>query len=84
MQTNKFKDFVIHQVLSNSRMITAVMLLLTAIFAYGIRYIFLDDNIMNFLPKDIESRLIWDEIKEDFGETDFMFVAIGNTLCNVH
>ena len=38
---------------------------------------------MNMLPKDIDSRRIWDEVIEDFKYTDFMFIAFGNSGGNI-
>jgi len=60
-----------------------VALLITAFIGSGVRFIYLDDNVMNMLPKDIDSRRIWDEVVEDFKYTDFLFVAFGNSGENI-
>ena len=38
---------------------------------------------MNMLPKDIESRRVWDEISDEFKYSDFLFVAFGRDGENV-
>ena len=57
--------------------------MVTAFIGSGVRFIYLDDNVMNMLPKDIDSRRIWDEIIEEFKYTDFLFVAFGNSDKNI-
>jgi len=43
----------------------------------------MDDNVMNMLPKDIESRRVWDKISDEFKYSDFIFVAFGRDGENV-
>ncbi|SVD96983.1 uncharacterized protein METZ01_LOCUS449837, partial [marine metagenome] len=71
------KNWVIHQALDHSKRTILLVLLITMIIGSGIRFIFVDDNVMNMLPKDIHSRLVWDEIVEEFKYSDFLFVAFG-------
>ena len=75
---NKLKRWALNQALEHSKRTVLLALLVTAIIGSGVRFIFLDDNIMNTLPKDIDSRRIWDEVIEEFKYTDFFFVAFGN------
>ena len=77
------KSWALHQALDHSKRTVFIALLLTAIIGSGVRYIFLDDNVMNMLPKDIESRRIWDEIVDEFKYSDFLFVAFGRDGENV-
>ena len=58
-------------------------LIITGIIGSGIRFIFVDDNVMNMLPRDIDSRRVWDEIVEEFKYSDFLFVAFGRDGENV-
>ena len=60
------KNWAIHQALDYSKRTIILTLIITGIIGSGIRFIFVDDNVMNMLPKDIESRRIWDEIIEEF------------------
>ncbi len=43
----------------------------------------LDDNVMNMLPENIDSRRVWDEIVDEFKYSDFLFVAFGRDDKNV-
>ena len=53
------------------------------IIGFGARFIFMDDNVMNMLPENIDSRRVWDEIVDEFKYSDFLFVAFGRTGENV-
>jgi len=75
---SKLKSWVLNQALEHSKRTVLLALLITTLIGSGVRFIFLDDNIMNMLPKDIDSRRIWDEVIEEFKYTDFFFVAFGN------
>ena len=79
----KLKSWTLNQALEHSKRTVILALLITAFIGSGVRFIFLDDNIMNMLPKDIDSRRIWDEVIEDFKYTDFMFIAFGNSGGNI-
>ena len=81
--TYKLKSWALNQALEHSKRTVLLALLITAFIGSGVRFIFLDDNIMNMLPKDIDSRRIWDEVIEDFKYTDFLFVAFGNSGENI-
>ena len=60
------KSWAIRQALDHSKRTIVLALIITAIIGLGIRFIFLDDNVMNMLPRDIDSRRVWDEIVEEF------------------
>jgi len=81
--TNKLKRWALNQALEHSKRTVLLTLLVTVIIGSGVRFIFIDDNVMNMLPKDIDSRRIWDEVIEDFKYTDFMFIAFGNSGGNI-
>ena len=49
------------------------------LFAYGLKWMIVDDNFMNMLPKDIESRRVWEEVETEFGSSEMMFIAFGNS-----
>ena len=75
---NKLKRWALNQALEHSKRTVLLTLLVTAIIGSGVRFVFLDDNVMNMLPRDIDSRRIWDEVIEEFKYTDFFIVAFGN------
>ena len=71
------KNWAIRQALDHSKRTILMAFIITAIIGSGVRFIFLDDNVMNMLPKDIDSRRVWDEIVDEFKYSDFLFVAFG-------
>ena len=81
--THKLKRWALNQALEHSKRTVLLTLFITVIIGSGVRFIFIDDNVMNMLPKDIDSRRIWDEVIEDFKYTDFMFIAFGNSGGNI-
>ena len=58
-------------------------LLFTTIIFFGIKYLKQDDNIINLLPEDIGSRIIFTEIQDEYGLTEYMYVAVGNKENNI-
>ena len=38
----------------------------------------MDDDMMKMLPKNLESRISWDEVQNEFGSTEIIFVAFGS------
>ena len=77
------KNWAIHQALDHSKRTILLALIITGIIGSGVRFIFVDDNVMNMLPKDIDSRRVWDEIVEEFKYSDFLFVAFGREGENI-
>jgi len=74
---NLIKNWAISQALEYSKRTILIAFITTVIVGYGIRFIILDDNIMNMLPKDMDSRRVWEEIVKEFKYSDFLFVAFG-------
>ena len=52
-------------------------LLATLIIGSGFRFFIVDDDIMKMLPKNLESRISWDAVQEEFGSTETIFIAFG-------
>ena len=73
------KSWLLHQVLTHPIRLIIVNLLFTMLFAYGLKWMIVDDNFMNMLPKDIESRRVWEEVETEFGSSEMMFIAFGNS-----
>ena len=76
-------NWIIRQTLEHSKRTILMTLVVTIIIGSGVRFIFLDDNVMNMLPKEIDSRRVWDEIVDEFKYSDFLFVAFGKKGENV-
>ncbi len=73
------KSWLSQQVLTHPKRLIIVNVLFTILFAYGLKWLVIDDNIMNMLPKDIESRRVWEEVEAEFGSSEIMFIAFGNS-----
>ena len=65
------------QALEHTRRTIFLSLILTAIMGSGLRWFVIEDDVMKILPKDIESRVAWDAVREEFGNTDMIYVAFG-------
>ncbi|GIS70718.1 MAG: hypothetical protein CM1200mP10_02950 [Candidatus Neomarinimicrobiota bacterium] len=33
--------------------------------------------MMKMIPKSVKTRVVWEEVKDEFGNTDLIFVAFG-------
>ena len=43
----------------------------------GIHFLVMDDDMMKMLPKNLDSRISWDKVQNEFGSTEIIFVAFG-------
>ena len=50
----------------------------------GIRFLVMDDDMMKMLPKNLESRISWDKVQNEFGSTEIIFVAFGSKDSSVY
>lgn len=71
------KDWFINQALNHSRRTIFLSLLMTAIMGSGLTWFTVEDDILKILPKNIESRIVWDSVREEFGNMDMIFIAFG-------
>ena len=55
-----------------------ISLIATIFLGSGIRFFIIDDDMMKILPKNLDSRISWDVIQEEFGSTEVIFIAFGN------
>jgi hypothetical protein len=46
--------------------------------ASGIQFFVIDDDVMKMLPKNLESRVSWDALQDEFGSTEMIFIAFGH------
>lgn len=57
---------------------TIILSLIATIFmGSGLRFFTVDDDMMKILPKNLESRIYWDAVQEEFGSTEVIFIAFG-------
>ena len=69
--------------LNNPISTICVSLFLTILISSGATYVTQDDNMINLLPEDIGSRQTFSEIQDDYGLTEYMYVAVGNKNKNI-
>jgi|TARA_Y100000310_G_scaffold135864_1_gene134745 hypothetical protein len=43
----------------------------------------IDDDLLKMMPEDLESRISWDNIQEEFGSTEVVFIAFGHEEENI-
>ena len=55
-----------------------VSIIVTALISVGVLWIKIDDDFVKMFPDDIKSKVIWDEIQEEFGSTEQLVVAFGD------
>lgn len=56
----------------------------TLILGSGLRFLVMDDDMMKMLPKDLESKISWDAVQDEFGSTEIIFVAFGHEESSVY
>lgn len=76
--TANIKNWTITQSLDHPKRTIAIFIILTLIFAFGLKWLVIEDDMMKILPKNLESVQTWESIKDEFGSTDMMFIAFGN------
>ena len=61
-------------------------LLMTLLLALGVKSLIVDDDFFKMFPKDMQSRIIWEDMTDEFGDSEFLFIAFGerhNDIYNV-
>ena len=71
------KKWAISQSLDHPKRTVLISILITLLFASGIKMFAIEDDMMKILPKSMESVQTWDTIKDEFGSTEMMFIAFG-------
>ncbi len=72
------KKWSIDQALKHSRRTIILSILATLLIGSGIRFLVMDDDMMKMLPKELESKITWDAIQNEFGSTEIIFIAFGD------
>ena len=73
----KLKKYFINQSLYHSSRTLLISLFLTLFVFWGITTFRLDDDLVKTFPQDLPSKIIWDNIVDEFGQTEFVFVSFG-------
>lgn len=71
------KSTLIRLTLERPRLITVITIAVSLLLASGIRFIHFEDDILKMLPTDMPSRVIWDEVEEQFGATEPLLISLG-------
>jgi len=72
------RQWFIRQSLDHPWRMIILSLLATVIMASGIQFFVIDDDVMKMLPKNLESRVSWDALQDEFGSTEMIFIAFGH------
>lgn len=67
----------IQTLLRYPKRLISILLIMTVFFSFGINWLYIDDDMMKMLPEEIPSRVSWEEIQDEFGNVDLMFVTVG-------
>ena len=71
------KNKIIKYSISNPIKTIIISLLCTCFIGQGLRWIIIDDDLMKIMPDNIPSMIAWNKVIDEFGNTDFMFIAFG-------
>ena len=69
---------IINKSISSPFQVLAISIVLTIFIASGIRSFIIDDDFFKMFPKDLDSRLLWEEMTNEFGDSEFLFIAFGH------
>ena len=71
------KQWFINQSVDHPKRSIIVTMLITIIMGSGIQHFVVEDDFMKMLPQDIQSMVTMNELKDEFGNTDLMFLGFG-------
>ena len=80
---NKLKNIFKLFSLQFPKITIVVMIGLTALLISGLKYLHQDDDMVKLLPDDMQSIITFHEITEEFGNYEFMYVAMGSENKNI-
>jgi len=73
------KQWSINQVINHSGRTILVCIVVTILLGLGIRFLVMDDDMMKMLPKNLESKISWDTVQNEFGSSEIIFIAFGQS-----
>ncbi|MCF7823531.1 MAG: MMPL family transporter [Candidatus Marinimicrobia bacterium] len=73
------KQWFIDQSVVHPKRSIILSILLTILMGTGIKYFVVEDDFMKLLPQDVQSMITWNNLRDEFGSTDLMFVAFGHS-----
>ena len=69
------RQWFIGQSLNHSKRTIILSIIATLIMGSGVRFLIIDDDMMKMLPKDLNSKITWDAVQDEFGSTNIIFIA---------
>ena len=76
--SHPIRAWIIRQGIDRPFLTIALSLFATTFIALGLRFFTIDDDLMKMIPKNLDSRISWDAVQEEFGSTEIIFIAFGN------
>ncbi len=61
-----------------------ISLLFTIIISSGVKSFIIDDDFFKMFPKDMPSRVLWEDMTDEFGDSEFLFIAFGNQDSDIY
>ena len=77
MSEKRIKDWFMSQSLDHPKRTTIITLLISILMGSGLQFFKIEDDMMKMIPENIETRRVWEEVKDEFGNTEMIFVAFG-------
>ncbi len=74
---SKIKNNLIDQSLNFPIRTLIISICFTLFVFWGFTTFKIDDDLVKTFPQNMDSKLIWDDIQDEFGQTEFIFVAFG-------
>ena len=74
---SKVKNNLVNQSINYPIRTLIISIFCTLFVFWGFKTFKIDDDLVKTFPQNMESKLIWDDIQEEFGQTEFIFVAFG-------
>jgi len=72
------RRFLIRQSLDHPKRTIILSIIFTILMASGLRFFTIDDDMLKMMPESLESRISWNNIQEEFGSTEVIFIAFGH------
>ncbi len=72
------RRWIIRQSLDHPKRTIVSALIFTFILASGLQFFTIDDDMLKMMPEDLPSRMSWDDIQDEFGSTEVVFIAFGH------
>jgi len=79
----EIKNKIINQSIHAPVRTFIVSLALTLFVFWGITSFKVDDDLVKTFPQNLPSKIIWDDIQDEFGQTEYIFVSFGTPGKNI-